>query len=322
MTPELLSWSLLLAGLLAALLRAATPILLAALGGLVSDLAGSINVALEGLLRVAAFFGVIVSAHAGMWFPQLAPAWYPWLGCLAGVLAALALTGVLAVCHLEWGADLIVAGIAVNILAAGLTVFLLASLVGDKGSTAALNSPVLPSLHWPVTADRPWLNVLLNGADGRGHHVLLYVALLAAPLLALFLKYTRYGTWLRAVGENREAAFNAGIPVRQVQYAALLLSGVLAGLGGIYLSMGYLSLFQADMTAGRGFLALAAIFLGARSVAGTFCAAMLFGASTVLATQLGAQQIPTQLVYMVPPLVTLLALVAAGARRRAHKVRL
>src|SRR5450830_349969 len=317
MNPEPLGWSLLLAGLLAALLRAATPILLAALGGLISDLAGSINVALEGLMLAAAFFAVMASVYAGQWFPWLSPVWYPWIGCLAGVLAALSLSAMLAVFHLEWGADLIVAGIAVNILAAGLTVLLLATLVGDKGSTAALNSPVLPSLHLPSAHGRPWLDVLLNGADGRGHHVLVYAALLTALLLAFFLKRTRYGVWLRAVGENREAALNAGIPVRRVQYAALLLSGLLAGLGGIYLSMGYLSLFQADMTAGRGFLALAAIFLGARSVAGTFCAAMLFGASTVLATQLGAQQIPTQLVYMVPPLVTLLALVASGARRRA-----
>lgn len=322
MTTELLSGSLLLTGLLAALLRAATPVLLAALGGLVSDLAGSINVALEGLMLVAAFVGVMVSAHVGLWLPHLGPVWYPWIGCLAGLLAALALTALLAVCHLEWGADLIVAGIAVNILAGGLTVFLLAALVGDKGSTAALNSPVLPSLHWPLGStvrQWPWLDMLLNGADGRGHHVLVYVALLAAPLLAFLLKRTRYGAWLRAVGENREAAFNAGIPVRQVQYVALLISGLLAGLGGIYLSMGYLSLFQADMTAGRGFLALAAIFLGARSVAGTFWAALLFGASTVLATQLGALQMPTQLVYMVPPLVTLLALVMAGARARRRR---
>lgn len=301
---------------LVAVLRIATPIVFAALGGLVSDLAGSVNVALEGLMLIAAFFGVIVSVYAGHWFPGLAPCLLPWLGCLAGVAMALVLTGVLALFHLELGADLIVAGIAINILAAGLTVFLLVTIVGDKGSTAGLNSPALPSLHVPGLAGLPLLDLLLNGEDGRGQHVLIYSALLSVAAVAFLLKRTRCGTWIRAVGENRDAALAAGIPVKRMQYTALLLSGLLAGLGGIYLSMGYLTLFQANMTAGRGFLALAAVFLGRRRPFGTFAASLLFGASASLATWLGARHIDTQLVYMLPPLVTIAALIAAGLRRR------
>lgn len=302
--------------LLIALLRAATPILLAALGGLVSELAGCINVALEGTTLIAAFFGVIGAFYGERWFPGLAPWLYPWLGCAAGLLGALLLTALLAVFHLELGADLIVGGIAINLLAGGLTVFLLVSLIGDKGSTAGINTPLLPSLHVPGLDGWPLAQLLINGEGGQGHHVLLIAAFALVPLLSFWLTRTRHGAWLRAVGENRAAALAAGIPVRRVQYAALLLSGALAGLGGIYLSMGYLSLFQADMTAGRGFLALAAVFLGARRPRGVLAAALLFGAASVLATRLGALNWPTQIIYMLPPLVTILALMLAGRRRR------
>ncbi|ROZ62739.1 ABC transporter permease [Ramlibacter sp. WS9] len=314
MSADFLSWGLLAATIVVAVLRAATPILFAALGGLISDLAGSINVALEGLMLIAAFFGVIASVQAAAWFPGL-PVWtYPWIGCAVGVAAALLATALLAFFHLELGADLIVAGIAINILAAGLTVFLLVTIAGDKGSTAGLNSPALPSIRIPGLADVPLLDTLINGEGGQGHHVLLYLAFIAVPATWAMLSRTRWGMWMRAVGENPQAALAAGIPVKRVRYAALLLSGMLAGLGGVYLSMGLLTLFQADMTAGRGFLALAAIFLGARRPLGTMGAALLFGASGVLATQLGAVEIPTQVVYMLPPFITICALVFAGRR--------
>jgi ABC-type uncharacterized transport system permease subunit len=321
MSFDLAAWALLAATLVVAVLRATTPILFAALGGLVSDLAGSINVALEGLMLIAAFFGVMGSVYAGQWLPGL-PVWaHACIGCAAGLAAALLATALLGFFHLELGADLIVSGIAVNLLAAGLTVFLLVTLVGDKGSTAGLHSPALPSLHIPGLQGLPVLDMLLNGDGGHGHHLLVYAAFLATAVLWAFLQRTRYGTWLRAVGENPAAALGAGIPVKRVRYLALLLSGGLAGLGGIYLSMGYLTLFQADMSAGRGFLALAAVFLGARRPLGTLGASLLFGASTVLATQLGALEIPTQVVFMVPPFITICALVFAGRRAAPHKNR-
>jgi len=228
----------------------------------------------------------------------------------------LLMAGLLAVFHLEWGGDLIVAGIAINILAGGLTVLLLTAVTGDKGSTASLDSPVLPGLHIAGLKGWPALDLLANGEGGRGHHVLVYVAVLAIPALWWFLRSTQWGVWLRAVGENPLAAAAAGIAVKRMRYLALLLSGLLAGLGGAYLSMGYLSLFQADMTAGRGFLALAAVFVGARGLRGVVAASALFGASAVLATQLGVSRIPPQLIYLLPPLLTLLALAVAGARRR------
>ena len=318
MSLDLAGWTLFAATIVVAVLRATTPILFAALGGLVSDLAGSINVALEGLMLIAAFFGVMGAVYAAQWWPGL-PGWAcAWLGCAAGLAAVLLVTATLGFFHLELGADLIVAGIAVNLLAAGLTVFLLVTLVGDKGSTAGLSSPALPSLHIPGLGGLPALDMLINGEGGHGHHVLVYTAFVAVAAVWIFLSRTRYGAWLRAVGENPQAALGAGIPVKRMRYVALLTSGLLAGLGGIYLSMGYLTLFQADMTAGRGFLALAAVFLGARRPLGTLAAALLFGASAVLATQLGALALPTQVVYMVPPFVTLCALVFAGRHKPAR----
>lgn len=305
--------------LFAALLRAASPIILAALGALVSDLAGVVNVGIEGLMLVAAFFGVVGSAFAPVWLPG-SPAWvWPLVGAALGLLSAVVLALLLGVFHLEFGADIIVAGIGINLLAAGLTVFLMVTISGDKGSTASLTSYVLPNLHIPGLGAWPLLDAWMNGDGGAGHHVLVYTAALAVGAVTVGLYRTRLGAHLRAVGENREAAIAAGISVKTVQYIALGTSGVLAGLGGLYLSMGYLTLFQADMSAGRGFLALAAIFLGARRPLGTVGAALLFGASSVLGAQLGLFNIPSQVVYMVPPLVTLLTMGIVMERRSARR---
>jgi simple sugar transport system permease protein len=122
---------------------------------------------------------------------------------------------------------------------------------------------------------------------------------------------------LRAVGENADASASVGIPVKRVRYIALLLSGVLAALGGINLSMGYLTLFQANMTAGRGFIALAAVFLGNKNPIGTLIAALIFGAAGALEAQLGTLNVPSQLITMIPPIVTIAALVIYNVRRQA-----
>ncbi|EJK88379.1 ABC transporter permease [Rhizobium sp. AP16] len=321
MSTELVLWGTFLGTLLAAILRASAPIILSAFGGLISDLAGSVNIALEGIMLVAAFFGVVASAYSAIWFPE-APLWlHPWIGCLAGLLAGGMIAGLLAVFHLELGADIIVAGVGINILASGLTVFLLVSITGDKGSTATLTSYALPSLHVPLVNNIPVIGTILNGDGFAGHNIVVYAALLATPLLSLLLYRTRFGLRLRAVGENPDAALAAGISVKRVQYAALLLSGLLASLGGVFLSMGYLTLFQADMIGGRGFLALAAVFLGGRRPLGTLIAAVVFGASTVFAAQLGSYNVPSQIVFMIPPALTILALVFFNIQQRRRIAR-
>ncbi len=320
MTVDVLPGAVLAALLFAALLRAASPIIFAAMAALLTDLAGVINVGIEGLMLVSALVGVLGSAFAPTWFPS-APVWMlPWIGAAMGLLAAIALALLLGLFHLQFGADLIIAGIGINMLAAGLTVFLMVSVSGDKGSTANLVSYTLPPVPVPGLEAWPALIPWLNGDAGAGHHVLIYAAVLSAAALSVLLFRTRFGLRIRAIGENPEAARAAGLPVKRLQYLALGGSGLLAGLGGLYLSMGYLSVFQADMTAGRGFLGLAAVFLGARRPLGTLAAALLFGASAVLAAQLGLLNIPSQVVLMLPPLITIVSLVIFNERRarRSH----
>ena len=311
--------TLLTASFFAAILRAATPMVFAALGGLISELAGVINVALEGMMLIAAFFGVVGSAWAATVWPDAGPLFFAFVGAMAGLLSAIALALILAVFYLEFDANLIIAGVGINILAAGLTVFLLFSISGDKGSSAGLTSYALPTLNLGPLQDIPAIGGVFAGANGNGHHLLVYVAILSIGLVWLFLHKTRLGLRLRAVGENPEACQTAGIPVKRIQYYAILLSGLLAGWGGIYLSMGYLTLFQANMTAGRGFLALAAIFLGARSVFGTAAAAAFFGLASVFAAQLGLLNVPTAVVFSLAPLVTILALLAFAWRRHQRR---
>jgi simple sugar transport system permease protein len=287
------------------------------MGGLLSELGGVINIALEGIMLIAAFFGVAVSALGPQYLPGL-PLWvYPWLGAGAGVLAGVFLAWLIAVFHLELGADIILAALGINILAAGSSVFIMFALTGDKGSTSTLASLAMPTVVIPFVNNIPVLNQILNGENLTGYNIMTFVAFLSVGLVWIFLYRTPLGTHLRAVGENADASASVGIPVKRVRYIALLLSGVLAALGGINLSMGYLTLFQANMTAGRGFIALAAVFLGNKNPIGTLIAALIFGAAGALEAQLGTLNVPSQLITMIPPIVTIAALVIYNVRRQA-----
>ncbi len=308
--------SIFTAAFIATIIRVSTPIILPALGGLIAELAGVANIALEGVMLFAAFAGVIVSAFAPQWFPG-APVWiFPWIGVLAGLLVGALLTWLIAFFHLELGTDIILAGLGINILAQGGTVFLMYAITGDKGSTATLASPAVPNLVIPLVNRIPVLGHLLNAENLTGYNVMTYAALLLTVVVWLFLYRTPLGVHLRAVGENPDAAASVGIPVKRVRYIALLLSGLLAALGGLNLSMGYLTIFQANMTAGRGFIALAVIYLGNRQPVGTVIAALIFGAATALGAQLGTLDIPSTLIEMIPPVVTVAALVIYNIRRR------
>ena len=302
---------------IATVIRISTPIILPALGGLISELAGVINIALEGIMLAAAFFAVVVSALAPQWLPGL-PLWvYPWLGALAGVLAGILLALIIGFFHLELGADIFLAALAINILAQGGTVFIMFALTGDKGSTSTLASPALPNIAIPVVNNIPFLGTLLNAENLTGYNIMTYAAFIFTGLVWIFLYRTPLGTHLRAVGEGPAAAASVGINVKRVRYIALMLSGFLAALGGINLSMGYLTIFQAGMVSGRGYIALAAVYLGNRNPIGTMIAALIFGAATALGAQLGTLNVPNQIIEMIPPFVTIAALVIYNLRRQA-----
>lgn len=306
---------------LAATLRAATPLILATMGGLITELCGVINIALEGLMLIAAFFGVLFGAYFMVWFPELT--WFaPWFGMLCGLLSSIVLAWVLAFFHLELGGNLILSGIGINVLAGGVTVFLMFILTGDKGSTSTLISPVLPLLEIPVINHIPLLGDLLNSDTGEGYNVITYLAFASVIGVNILLYKTRLGKNLRAVGENEEAARSVGIDVKRVKYKSILLSGFFAGLGGIYLSMGYLSFFQANMTNGRGFIALAAIYLGVKHPIGAMLAALLFGASAALEPRLALFEIPSEIVAMIPAIVTISALIIHSIHNKRKQQKL
>jgi general nucleoside transport system permease protein len=287
---------------LASVLRISTPLILPALGGLISDLAGSINIALEGIMLVAAFVGVVVSAYTQNWV----------LGVLSGIAAGMLIAGILAFFHLYLETNIILAGIAINILATGGTIFLLYILTGDKGNSSNLASLAVPNIHIPLIKDIPFIGTVVSG-----HNIFVYLAFILTALVAVMLYRTRLGVHIRAVGENPTAADSVGINVRRTQLIALLLSGFFASLGGLVMSMAYLTLFQREMTAGRGFIALAAVYLGGRKPWGTLIAAIIFGLADALSNQFGSMRIPSQLVQMIPYVATIVALVAYALRQQA-----
>jgi ABC-type uncharacterized transport system permease subunit len=288
---------------LAALLRVTTPILLASLGALISDRAGVINIGIEGAMLAGAFAGVVGSAYTGS----------AWLGLLTAVLAGGVVGAVLSAAVHGLKADLVLSGVALNLACASGTVLLLFALTGDKGMSGGLPSKVLPNL------DLPWLDGMpVLGAMFAHLHVLTWASLLAVPLVSVLLMRTPFGLRLRAVGENPEAAAIAGVRVARVQLAALVISGAFGGMAGAFLSMGYVSWFTGGISAGRGFIAIAAEVMGGGLALGTFIAALVLGAAEAFATDLQGIGLPSELMQTVPYAVPVLALVIhAGRRQRA-----
>jgi simple sugar transport system permease protein len=257
--------------------RLATPLLLAALGGLYSERSGVINIALEGLMLAGAFTAAVVTHLTHQ----------PWLGLAAAIAAGGAVATVHAVASIRFGADQVVSGAAINILFLGLPPLLAGAWFGSTSETPAIpRGELMPRA--PV-----WL------------------ALALVPITWYVLERTRFGLRLRAAGESPEAVATAGLPVARIRYAAVLISGALAGIGGAYLAIGQASQFTRNMTAGRGFIALAALIFGRWRPVPTMLACLLFGFAEAVAIQLqGTPGVPVQFVQIIPYVLTLL--VAAG----------
>ncbi len=300
--------SILSAAFLGAILRVTTPILLPSLGALISDRAGVINIGLEGIMLSAAFTGVMVTAYT-----KDVPPWFALLlGFVAALVVAVLLALLLAFFHLHLKGDLILGGVAINILGSAGTAALMYQFTGERGNTSKL-----PSLTMP-TVDLAFLKPIIGDALYTifgNQNLMTWIAFIAVAAVWFMMYRMPVGKHLRAVGENPEAAASVGINVRRMRYLALALSGVLAGLGGIYMSMGYLSLFQRDMTSGRGFIALATPALGNGTPFGTMLASILFGAFYALSIRLGTLQIPPQLPEIIPYASTVIALVVYSWQR-------
>ena len=272
-------------------IRTATPLLLAALGGLYSERAGVINIALEGLMLAGAFTAAAVTHYAGS----------PWVGLVAGVAAGVAVAAVHAVACIRFNADQVVSGTAINILMTGVPAMLSGALFLSSGSTPQI----------PKDDLIPWTPVVC--------------ALLLTGVTWYVLYRTPFGLRLRAVGENPEAADAAGVNVNRVRYSAVLLSGALAAIGGAYLSIGQSSLFTRNMTSGRGFIALAALIFGKWRPVQTMLACLLFGFAEAVSIQLQGKklfsggEIPVQFISIVPYVLTIVVLAGFIGLSRAPR---
>ena len=302
---------------LTAILRVTTPILLPSLGALISAKAGVLNIGLEGMMLSSAFTGVVVSAYSQDWFGAETGATIgPWLGLLLGVSVSLLLSFVLALFHLDLKGDLFLSGIALNIFGSSATVAIMYELTGDRGNTSTLASLQMPFIQLPEFINQiPIIGEFIFGVFDN-QSVMTWVAFISVFFVTFFLYRTPFGMHLRAVGENPEAAASVGINVKRIRYLALMISGVFAGLGGIHMSMGYLQLFQRDMTAGRGFIALVTPSLGGGTPAGTMIASSIFGFFDALGIRIGSLEIPSQLPQSIPYFATVLALVIYALQRR------
>ena len=202
------------------------------------------------------------------------------------------------------------AGIGINILASGLTAFLLQSLYHNQGSYTPATYPTIWKLQVPALDAVPLLGPLLNGQS-----IIFFLALASVPLSAVLLFRTRLGLHIRATGESPEAVAAAGVDPVRMKFIAILLSGLFGGLAGAQLSMATVEFFVHDMTNGRGFIGLAATLFAGAAPVGTFVASLIFGVATATSDRLQASGIPSQFLLMVPYLVTVVALAFASIRR-------
>lgn len=289
-----------------AVIRSTTPILLTTLGAMIAARAGARNIALEGTMLTAAFVGV-----AGSHFIQSA-----FIGLLLAVISGIILSNIIAYFALKLKSNIIISGISLNLMASGMTVFGLYLLTGDKGASTSLNSLALPNINIPIIENIPVLGKILSG-----HNILTYVALILVLLVWIMFKYTKLGLRIKAVGESPEAAESVGISVNKVKYIALTMSGILSALGGAFLSMGYVTLFSAGMTSGRGYIALATQSMAEANPIVGLLTSSLFGFAESMSNYLQGANLPIEFIQMLPYLaiVVIYVIYCANKTKQENK---
>jgi general nucleoside transport system permease protein len=279
--------------LVAATLRWATPLIFAAIGGLFSERSGVVNIALEGMMLVGAFFGIWGAVEFGHW--------------AFGLATAIAAGGALALAHaffsIHLRADQIVSGTAINFLALGLTGYLYIKIYGDEGTPSELST--IPDVHLGFLEDVYFLGPIVGDLN-----LMIWLAFATVVASWIVIFRTPLGLRIRAAGEHPRAAETVGVDVYRIRYVAVTLSGMLAALGGAYLSIGFVGSFGENMTVGRGFIALAALIFGMWKPFGAMGAALLFGFSSALARALPEYSEQASLLFETLPYV--LTLIAVG----------
>lgn len=293
--------------LLSSALRATTPLLFAALGGLFSERSGVVNIALEGIMIFGALTAALVTYYVELpalrTNPGASVPYAPWIGLLAAMVVGGLVGGAHAVVSIRYKADQIISGMAINLMAIGVPAVLLTGLFGNNSTSATITNR-LPRWGEGVFTFSP----------------LVFVAFALVPVVWFVVFRTPFGLRLRAVGEHPEAADSVGISVTRLRYAGVIISGVLAAMGGAYLSIGGFNQFITEMSGGRGYIALAALIFGKWHPVGALGATLLFGAFQALETQLGGGQLlPPTVVQSLPFILTMLVLAGFVGRSVAPK---
>ncbi len=290
--------------LFAGMIRVTTPLLFGALGELVTERAGIMNLSIEGNMLIGAFAGFLTAHQTGSL----------WLGVVVAVLAA-SLTGLLmAFMSTTLKVDQTVTGLAINLLASGMTFYLFRVAFQNVGSENLPSVPTFRTVSIPLLHDIPWVGRILFT-----QHALTYIAFLLVPVIAFFLYRTRYGLELRLMGENPRAADMRGINVTLRQYLATMFGAMMAGAGGAFLTLASAGLFVPQISGGRGFIAFALVIFGNWSPTRILLGALFFGLIDSLQLQLQAVgvSVPHQLLLALPYVLTILALLVNRRRTRA-----
>jgi simple sugar transport system permease protein len=289
-------------------LRLATPVILAGLCALITDRAGILNIAGEGMILFGAWFGI-----AGSYFFESA-----WIGILAAILSGLVVGGLFALFSLKLRTHIIIMGIAINIFANSATVFLTRQVFGVAGAFADPKIVGLQPIHIPILENIPVIGPILSG-----YTFIVYLSWVLVVATLFFLYRTPWGLHLRAVGENPEAAETMGINVEKIRFGAVMASGVFASLAGVYLSLGHLQMFADLMSAGRGYIGMAVNTFGAGEPIGVFLSSLLFGYVETISWRLqGDEVMPVYFISMLPYLATLIALTIYTLRRRRARMQI
>ena len=279
--------------LFASMLRYATPLIFGALGGMFSERSGVVNVGLEGMMLMGAFFGIMAADKLDSWF----------LGLVVGILSG----GAMALLHAIWSvhlrADQIISGFAINFLALGLTGYLFIDIYGQEGTPTDI--PSIPNVRLSFLDGVPFIGDIFGNLN-----LMIWIALILVPLSWVVLFKTPLGLRIRAVGEHPRAADTVGIDVYRIRYGAVISSGMLAAAGGAFLSIGFVNSFNENMTAGRGFIALAAVIFGNWRPFGAAAACLLFGFSSALAQRLPEYSDSAAVLFQALPYVLTLIAVA------------
>ena len=287
--------------ILAATIRQATPLLIVALGEIIAQRAGVINIGLEGIMLFSAFIGWLGS----LYMQNVAVGLAPWMGILLGALSGMLLAALFATLILWLKTDQVVAGTGINLLAFGLVEVLYRRIFGVTGD--ALKVAIFQPIHIPLLSKIPFVGLIFFQ-----HNIFVYAVFLAVPLINFYLFHTHHGLAIQACGEHPKAADTAGIRVHRLQAACVLFGGFMAGLAGGYLSLADVPYFSTEMTAGRGFIALSIVIFGKWHPVKACGAALLFGLGNALPDRLQAIPdlgfIPYQFFLMLPYVMTLLVL--------------